>query len=311
MLAAFYGFIVSYNKIIQMKKLTFLLILFFIALAVKAQDKITKHSGEIITCKIIEVGSSEIKYVPSDNPSGPMYTIEKDKVAKIEFGNGKKEKINNTSVDWRDPELYSQQLRKAIKVNFFSPLYGYTEFTYEKSTSVGRSFELGFGIIGAGKSPSLNFSSYNSTTNTYTNTTDKRGQFGLFASYGYKFNKLPNFLFGKTKMSHILQGSYVKPIVYLGNYSENNVDYKGGTTQSVVGRQNTTFSALQIEFGKQWVYGDKFLVDVYYGFGYGIDNKKTNNLFDDTEAFNYANQRIGKSPGLSFTYGIRVGLLIK
>ncbi|MBC7650593.1 MAG: hypothetical protein H7101_02465 [Deinococcales bacterium] len=293
-----------------MKKLALLVILFFCAIAANAQDKITKHSGEIITCKIIEVGSSEIKFVPTDNPTGPMYTIEKDKVAKIEFGNGKKEKINNTSLDWRDPELYSQQLRKAIKINFFSPLYGYTEFTYEKSTSVGRSFEVSLGIIGAGKSPSLNFSSYNPTTNTYTYGNDKRGQFGLFGSYGYKFNKLPNFLFGKTKMSHIMQGSYVKPIVYAGNYSENVIEYKSGTNQNVIDRKNTTFAALQIEFGNQWVYGDKFLIDVYYGLGYGFDNKN-NDYFDDSEAFNYANQRLGKSPGLSFTYGVRIGLLIK
>ena len=295
-----------------MKKLTVLLFLFFIAVAANAQDKITKHSGEVILCKIIEVGSSEIKYIPTDNPTGPMYTIEKDKVAKIEFGNGKKEKINNTSADWRDPELYSQQLRKAIKINFFSPLYGYTEITYEKSTSVGRSFEVSLGIIGAGKSESLNYSFYNNTTNSYTYTTDKRGQFGLFASYGYKFNKLPNFLFGKTKMSHLMQGSYVKPVVYLGNYSENTLSYKSGAnTAYVLDRKNTTFGALQIEFGKQWVYGDKFLIDVYYGLGYGFDNKNSNNYFDDSEAFNYANQRVGKSPGLSFTYGIRIGLLIK
>lgn len=34
-----------------------------------------------------------------------------------------------------------------------------------------------------------------------------------FVSGGYKFGKLPSFiLFGKTKMSHIMQGTYAKPI---------------------------------------------------------------------------------------------------
>lgn len=296
-----------------MKKSIQLLILFCcFAFAASAQDKIIKHSGEVIKCKIVEVGSTEIKYIPSDNPTGPVYTIDKDKVARIEFDNGKKEKINSTSGDWRDPELYNGQLKKAIKLNFLSPLYGYSEFTFERTTKVGSGYEVSLGIIGAGKSNLMDYSYYNSTTGQYV--TEKKNQFGVFASYGYKFNKLPNFLFGKTKMSHLMQGTYAKPIVYVGNYSENVMAYKG-SNQYVKERRNTTFGALQVELGKQWVYGEKFLLDIYYGFGYGFDNKKDENGYmtydDDIAAFNYANSRIGKSPGLSFTFGLRAGLLIK
>ena len=71
---------------------------------------------EIIKCKIIEVGTNEIKYIPSDNLTGPSYSIAREKVAKIEFDGGKKEEVNGKSNDWKDPELYRSQLKKAIKL---------------------------------------------------------------------------------------------------------------------------------------------------------------------------------------------------
>ncbi len=112
-----------------------------------------------------------------------------------------------------------------------------------------------------------------------------------------------------------MQGSYAKPIIYVGNYSEDRLRYKSNNTY-VVERPNVTFGALQIELGKQWVFGDKILLDGYWGFGYGFDNKKGDgNGFDPYEdnsgAFNYINARAGRSPGFSLTYGIKLGLLIK
>jgi hypothetical protein len=93
------------------------------------------------------------------------------------------------------------------------------------------------------------------------------------------------------------------------------VVYKANTSYEV-DRQNVTFGALQIEFGKQWVFGEKFLVDIFWGLGYGADNKyKDNNnnynYEDNGTAYNYANVRIGNSPGFSTTFGIKAGLLIK
>ena len=114
-----------------------------------------------------------------------------------------------------------------------------------------------------------------------------------------------------------MQGTYVKPIVYFGHYKENQVQEKANS-QFVVGKQNVTFGALQIEVGRQWVLGEKLLVDIYEGIGYGFDNKQdavkyiSNNYgyYQDYSAFNYVNARGGKSPGISLTFGIKVGLLI-
>lgn len=69
--------------------------------------------------KIIEVGSGEIKYREFNNPNGPIYVLESDRIKKIVYENGTEEKfIDNL----KDPERYTGQLKNAIKINFFLSL---------------------------------------------------------------------------------------------------------------------------------------------------------------------------------------------
>jgi len=289
-----------------MKPAILLILPLFLALTVSAQDKIYRQNGKVVEAKIIEIGSSEIKYREFSNPDGPIYVLETDRIKKIVYENGREERFAD---NLRDPERYADHASKAIKVNFLAPLYGYFEVGFEKSRGFGKSYEFSLGIIGAGKAGVLDW--YSSQLGEV-----KKSPFGAFVSAGYKFGKLPNFiLFGKTKATHLMQGTYVKPILYLGHYNENVIMIKNGTYE--VGDQNVTFGALQLELGKQWVMGDKLVVDLYWGLGYGFDNKKDGNednygYYDDnTTAFNYANARGGRSPGLSATFGLKLGMLLK
>jgi hypothetical protein len=285
------------------KYVVFVVSILLLSTALKAQDKIYRKNGEVLKVKILEVSSTEIKYKIFGDTDGPIYVLEKDRIKKIEYENGRVEK---PPVNLKDPEQYSDQLKKAIKINFLAPLFGYTQISYERSTGVGKSYELTLAIIGAGKNQIIDYYDYSIRS-------QRKNQFGIAAGAGYKFSKLPDFLFGRTRFTHLMQGAYAKPIAYLGNYSENRIAYKGNN-QYVVERQNITFAALEVELGKQWVFGDKFLVDVYGGLGWGLDNKKSDGdlLFNDnTEAYNYINQRLGRSPGLSLNAGIKLGLLVK
>jgi hypothetical protein len=297
-----------------MKQTLFLVALVFVFASSHSQDKIYRNNGKVVEAKVLEIGSDEIKYKEVSNLDGPVYILETDKITKIVFANGTTQTFHD---NFRDPERYAGQLKNAIKLNFLSPLYGYTEIGFERSTGVGRGYEFSLGIIGLGKSETLEYNYTSAQPETI-----KRGQAGVFISGGYKFGKLPDFLiFGKTKMSHLMQGTYAKPILYFGYYKENQVMEKANATYEV-GKQNVTFGALQIELGHQWVFSDKFLLDLYWGFGYGADNKKdayqydsgTGYYYDDydgTAAFNYANARAGKSPGFSLTFGLKMGWLIK
>ncbi|MGF2412426.1 hypothetical protein [Ferruginibacter sp.] len=300
-----------------MKKVLFLItVIICSSQIIKAQDKIYRNNGKVVEAKVLEVGASEVKYKEFNNPDGPIYVLETDRIKKIVYENGK---VETFSDNYKDPERYAGQKSKALKINFLSPLYGYFEASYEKSTSLGKGYEFSLGIIGAGKSGIIDYNYYG-TGNQVTEV--KKGQFGFFATAGYKFGKLPDFLiFGKSRASHLMQGTYIKPLIYLGHYKENILVQKGSTDPFVVGKQNVTFGALQIELGRQWVFGDKITLDIYEGLGYAIDNKKDNyqpynytsntSYLQETTAFNYGNVRLGKSPALSFTFGVKIGMLLK
>ena len=285
-----------------MKSIMCLFVVILFTTTSYSQDVIFKRNGSQVKAKIIEIGTSEIKYKVPGNPDGPVYAIDKNSVNKIVYQNGREEVY---VPDLKDMENYSGQLTKAIKIDFLSPLLGFTQISFEKSLGVGKSYEVSLGIIGLGKSNQLEYYDM-----AFRNV--NRKQLGAFVSAGYKFNKLPDFIFGRTRFTHIMQGGYVKPILYLGNYSENKVVYKSATQSYNVEKQNTTFGALQIEFGKQWVFGEKFLLDTYWGLGYGFDSKKGDGFFSgDDAANNYVAYRIGSNgSGFGMTFGLQAGMLI-
>lgn len=283
-----------------------LLSFLFVAKAI-GQDKIYRQNGKVVEAKVLEISSSEVKYKDYKTPDGPIYILETDRIKKIVFENGS---IQTFEDNLKDPERYIGQRRKALKINFFSPLYSYSEIGFEQSTGFGKGYEFSLGIIGAGKSGTLDY-----VTDQLREV--KRNPTGVFITAGYKFGKLPDFLiFGKTRATHLMQGTYVKPVLYFGNYSEQMITYKSYSNYEVV-RQNVTFGALQLELGKQRVLAEVLVLDYYVGLGFGADNKKNSyndyNTNDNVSysSFNYSNSRAGKSPGFSVTFGVKLGLLLK
>lgn len=268
----------------------------------KAQDIIHRNNGKKIESKIIEINSNEIKYKDFYNQDGPIYTLDKKFINQIVFQNGTIEKYDEKFYDKEDAEWYADNKKNALKLNFLSPFSGYTELGYEHNIKVGQAYELSLGIIGLGKSSYLDY---------YENI--KYDQKGFFVSAGYKFSNMPSFfIFGKPRQKHLFHGSYIKPILYFGTYSENALITDNLTTS--IQRRNTTFASLNIEFGKQWEFANRILFDIYIGGGYGIDNAKQNYIDNGVVlpadySFNYANLRTGTSPGFSITYGAKIGYL--
>ena len=60
--------------------------------------------------RIQEIGVDEVKYKFFEDPEGPTYGIEKDRVVKIIFQNGRTETYRS---GLRDPELYAAQKKQA------------------------------------------------------------------------------------------------------------------------------------------------------------------------------------------------------
>ena len=64
---------------------------------VKAQDMITLKTGDQIKCKVTEVGVSEIKYKKENTPDATVYVIDKSTVLVINYEDGSKDVINETT----------------------------------------------------------------------------------------------------------------------------------------------------------------------------------------------------------------------
>ena len=83
------------------------LLLFFLFICssniIKAQDTLSTRYGESILVKVIEVGTSEVKYKKLDNLNGPVFSMLKSDLLMIKYANG-------TSED------YGKEERTLIKV---------------------------------------------------------------------------------------------------------------------------------------------------------------------------------------------------
>ena len=90
-----------------MKKILLFLML-FMATSVFAQDVIVKKDGSTILSKIIEIGTSEVKYKKYSNQNGPTYSIRKSEIQAINYPNGEKETFTeNTEPQQRSESYYN------------------------------------------------------------------------------------------------------------------------------------------------------------------------------------------------------------
>jgi hypothetical protein len=288
----------------MLKKIIILLITsFFFYNSGIAQDVIHKKGGEKIKCKITQVTPEEITYKLLDEVDGPTYTVDKQKIIKVVYQNGRVESyVSNSSLN--DPELYADQLKKAIKINFLSPQIGYFQVSYEKNLKPGTSYELDLSLVGAGRNISVG-----QVYETGNYRIVKRGALGLIVGGGYKFNKMPNYISRGTRYAHVMQGIYAKPIASLGVYKENYVSYI--INNNVYKKRTVVFGSLGLDLGKQWVFGEKFLLDIFWNLGYMVDNKAKTDDISDIISNNFTGTRLGNGAGIAFGGGIKVGLLLK
>ena len=62
---------------------------------IEAQDTLSMRSGETILVKVIEVGTSEVKYKKLDNLNGPVFSMLKSDLLMIKYENGTREDFSS------------------------------------------------------------------------------------------------------------------------------------------------------------------------------------------------------------------------
>jgi len=102
----------------------FLFFLFASGKTAFAQDLLILKSGKEIKVNIIEESSTIVKYREFENPTGPLFSIGKDKVASIQYKKGSKEAMQNKAKEKEN--IISAGKEVAVQSGAFKPL------TYKK-----------------------------------------------------------------------------------------------------------------------------------------------------------------------------------
>ena len=112
-------------------------------------------------------------------------------------------------------------------------------------------------------------------------------------------------------MTHLMQGNYFEPKITAGYFTDNGISYKNN--EPLTEKRSNVFGAFTLNLGKQWVFGETILLDIYGGIGYAFDNHGKNDDYYlwDYYSNNFAIQKAGPGANVGVSGGIRVGLLLK
>ncbi len=230
---------------------------------VAAQDLIiTVDKTDTISCRITLVGPEQIQYYLWDDPDEKIEILKRQQVLRILYENGRVVRVSEAKPQVAD---YAHQSNLAIKLDVFSTLYSTTSFSFEKSISTRKSIELGVGLIGIGlyKDEHLNPS-------------------GLYLRAGMKYFFRP-LTFKKTIESHLLKGWYLRPELAINMYRQNDyyreINFHLSQNKSTIvsdyfERYERKSAAIILNAGKQWVFGNHFCMDLFFGVGAGWGSQK-------------------------------------
>ncbi len=263
-----------------------LLLILFSSFQLSAQDRIIKTDSDTIVCKVKEILSDEVKYILPETSMDILFGIDKNEIFKIILENGKELSFSHSLYGTK---TYENQKKHALKVNFLAPLTGNMTFSYERLIRPSRSWEVSLGIIGLG-----------------IDNTDEDPR-GVFAKFGMKFIKSPDFYLKGLRYAHVLKGTYVKPEIAFSTYSYDRWDYYyyGYSSSSDSDREKNWAMALNIIVGKQYIFNDVFLFDMYFGLGYGFSKKNSD------ESYHYGFMGGNSDTALTITAGFKIGILLK
>lgn len=264
-----------------------LVIVLFSSFQLSAQDRIIKTDNDTIVCKVKEISTDEVKYILPETSVDIVFGIDKNDIIKIILENGKELSFSHSLYG---EKTYEDQKKHALKVNFLAPLGGNTTISFEKLIRPSRSWEVSLGIIGLGKD---------------NNDENPRG---AFAKFGMKFIKSPDFYLKGLKYAHVLKGTYVKPEIAFSSYSyepNHYYYYDSGFSSDNEDRVNNWAASLNIIVGKQYIFNDIFLLDMYFGLGYGFSKK------NNDEAYHYGFSGGNSDTPLTVTGGLKIGVLLK
>jgi hypothetical protein len=280
---------------------------------INAQDIIVTKSNQTLKVKVIEVGTTEIKYKFFDAQDGPLISIKKNDIKTlkiqgktgdnvVDLGNNDPMNISNSSI---------LDKTSSLKFAFFSPLDNHLDFSYEWMNKPGFNWETGLGIIGVG-----------SKALGQENTKAK----GAYVKAGAKFllGNSSDYEIEGVRYAHPLKGRYFKVEMVLNAFSTSyQVDtsyfnyYSNNTKNDLKLNVKNSYQSvgLNLIYGRQYILGNSITAGYYVGAGYALENMRSNLLSnDDYYAYDinrYSHIYCGEKFPITFTGGFNVGYILK
>jgi len=278
-----------------MKNWILSLVLFGAVASLQAQDMIIFKDKTVEEVKIVEVTPDYIKYREFEAADDAVtFSIERDYIQKLVFESGRVMDLSMQMID--DKRVYAGQRDRAIKMDVAGISGNYSFITYEQAIDPSTSWEAGIIFIGAG------FDS---------NFWSEERAMGAGINMGYKFKRAPNFYMQRMRYGHIMRGAYIKPNMFVNIYNYDRIDYDHPpdpvTFMYPTSREFAVAGSVQLDFGNQLIFSDRFLVDYAVGIGYGFTTKDTWNMTNYGFYGGY-----GSDSGVPYTYNftLRIGYLM-
>lgn len=256
-------------------------------------DSIFRRDGIVILGNVKEIGVTEIKYSNPDFNRDLLFALPKNQIRKIVFSDGKVQEFDvqadlSENMEQNSQELFLIQKKNALKIDFLSLATNTTSLTYERCLKPGSSLEFSLGVVGLG------FADMNDNAS------------GILFRGGYKLIRSPEFFMRGMRYAHIMKGPYLKFEFDFASYGVDGEKDMFDIFNSKIEHYNVTKWALMLVVGKQWVFNDNFVTNLYCGAGIG-----SNNLEELDISYPYGFTTFGDGFPLAFSFGLRLGFLLK
>lgn len=272
-----------------------------------------------LSCKIIEIGETEIKYRLASSPNGPLYVTNKKNIIKYKLSNGFEEKvvIDTLPVGLLPKEFVGS--RSVVKIQFSHLFVGCISVAYEKVVRKGINLEVEAGLTN-------NSFHRNETLKSFGTYSDVGAPFGycFYLKPGIKLLLGKDFSKKRLKYTHPLKGRYIHfdlAISYvklkdLFRYST--YDYWGNPTKIVTNVSSVAYGGF-ISYGRQFLLSRSFTFDYYFGLGYTLQTNVYSNpdfverkVYDDRakSISRYGGFARDRWIGYSVTAGVKIGYVI-
>jgi len=228
-----------------------------------------KYNKFIISCSILSLSVLSSQRVFSQHYEGLTPDKTSDK--------------NNTTT--------TTKVKKSIlNFGFFSPLNHHLSFGYDQLVGTSLILSSQVGIIGPGFNQMANPSQ------------------GAFVEVGPKFFFSPDWIMDGMRRFNAMQGAYFKPELVISVFSQSYTSYNF-YNYGPSGNQSYTGVALMLNFGRQWIFANSFVLDMYIGIGYDLTSDNSSNINNEPTSDNYFSYiSFGSSFPLAISGGINLGI---